>query len=66
MFARYRVLEHDADDQANLVFVGRTSRGNNVYVNKKVAEADRVILTGGVIHHAMSGFGGGARAFCRE
>lgn len=62
VFARYRVLEHDADDQANLVFVGRTSRGNNVYVNKKVAEADRVILTGGVIHHAMSGFGGGRKS----
>ncbi len=62
IFARYEVVEHDADNPGGLSYVGTTTRDNPIYVNKRVAEADRVILTGGIIHHAMAGFGGGRKS----
>ncbi len=62
IFAKYEVVEHDADDPDGLSYVGTTTRKNPVYVNKRVVEADRVIMTGGIIHHAMAGFGGGRKS----
>lgn len=59
---RVRIVNHDAYDTANMVDLGTTSRGTQVAVNRMVAEADRVILTGGVIYHYMAGFGGGRKS----
>jgi nickel-dependent lactate racemase len=59
---RVRVVNHDAWDKANMVYLGRTSRGTEVSVNRLVAEADKVILTGGVIYHYMVGYGGGRKS----
>ena len=58
---RVRIVNHNAYDTANMVELGTTSRGTQVAVNRLVAEADRVILTGGVIYHYMAGFGGGRK-----
>ena len=62
MVKRFRVHQHDCRDTANLVYMGTTSRGNKVYINKIVANADRVIATGAVTLHPMAGFGGGRKA----
>jgi nickel-dependent lactate racemase len=59
---RVRVLNNDAWDSDNMVYYGKTSRGTEVSVNRVVAEADRVILTGGVIYHYMVGYGGGRKS----
>ena len=59
---RVGIVNHDAYDSANMVELGTTSRGTQVAVNRMVAEADRVILTGGVIYHYMAGFGGGRKS----
>jgi nickel-dependent lactate racemase len=59
---RVRVVNHNAWDSSNMVYLGRTSRGTEVAVNRIVAEADRVILTGGVIYHYMVGYGGGRKS----
>ena len=59
---RVRVVNHDAWDSENMVHVGKTSRGTEVRVNRIVTEADKVILTGGVIYHYMAGFGGGRKS----
>ncbi len=59
---RIRVLNHDAWDSDNMVYYGKTSRGTEVSINTIVAEADRVILTGGVIYHYMVGYGGGRKS----
>jgi nickel-dependent lactate racemase len=59
---RVRVVNHDAWDMQNIVFLGRTSRGTEVSVNKIVKEVDKLILTGGVIHHYMMGYGGGRKS----
>ena len=59
---RVKIVNHNAYDTANMVELGTTSRGTHVAVNRLVAEADRVILTGGVIYHYMAGFGGGRKS----
>jgi nickel-dependent lactate racemase len=59
---RVRVLNHDAHDIDNMVYLGRTSRGTNVRVSRLAMEADRLILTGGTIYHYMSGYGGGRKS----
>ena len=59
---RVKVVNHDAWDTPNMVYYGKTSRGTEVSVNRMVAEADRVILTGGVIYHYMVGYGGGRKS----
>ena len=59
---RVRVLNHDAWDTDNMVYLGKTSRGTEVSVNRIVAEADRLIMTGGIIYHYMVGYGGGRKS----
>jgi nickel-dependent lactate racemase len=59
---RFRVSNHDARNLKNMVSLGKTSRGTEVAVNRMVADADRVILTGGVIYHYMVGYGGGRKS----
>ena len=62
MVKRFRIHQHDCRDKENMVYMGITSRGNNVYINRIVANADRVIATGAVTLHPMAGFGGGRKA----
>lgn len=59
---RVRVVNHKAWERENMVPIGRTSRGTEVAINKIVAEADRMILTGGVVYHYMVGYGGGRKS----
>lgn len=59
---RIRVVNHDAWDTDNMVYLGKTSRGTEVSVNRIVAEADKVVCTGGVIYHYMVGYGGGRKS----
>ena len=59
---RVRVLNHDAWDEAGMVYKGKTSRGTEVSINRLADEADRVILTGGIIYHYMVGYGGGRKS----
>ncbi|HXF64310.1 MAG TPA: nickel-dependent lactate racemase [Caldilineaceae bacterium] len=57
----YRCLQHDAYDDANLVPLGVTSRGNPVRVNRHYLEADVKILTGFIEPHFFAGFSGGPK-----
>ena len=59
---RVKVVNHDAFDEDCLVYKGKTSRGTEVYLNKLAADADRIILTGGIIYHYMVGYGGGRKS----
>lgn len=58
---RIKVYQHDCKDKANLVQLGTTSNGVPIIVNRRVAEADKVILTSGIVYHLMAGFGGGRK-----
>jgi nickel-dependent lactate racemase len=56
------LVSHDCFDQTQLVKVGTTSRGNDVWFNRIAVEADLRILTGAVSIHPFAGFGGGRKA----
>lgn len=62
VYDRVRILNHDAWDEENMVYYGKTSRGTEVAVNRIVVEADKVVLTGGIIYHYMVGYGGGRKS----
>lgn len=53
------VVDHDCDAE-DQVYVGTTSRGTDVKVNKLVI-GRKVIVVGGTVHHMMAGFGGGRK-----
>lgn len=59
---RIALYDHDCYDRKNLVRIGRTSRGNDVWINRRVQEADRVILTGEIIYHLIAGYSGGRKS----
>ena len=58
----YRCLQHDCNDEANLVSLGVTSLGHPVRINRFYLEADVRILTGFIEPHFFAGFSGGPKA----
>ncbi len=58
----YRCLQHDCNDDANLVSLGKTTLGHPVRVNRFYMEADARILTGFIEPHFFAGFSGGPKA----
>lgn len=59
--SRYRCLNHDAFNPAELTDCGATSEGNRVLVNTLFREADAVIVTGFIEPHFFAGFSGGPK-----
>ena len=62
VFSRIKVYDHDCFNPEENSFVGYSSVNTPIYINKKILEADRVILTGGIVFHLFAGFGGGAKS----
>lgn len=60
-YGRVKVYDHECDDPKGLVDLGEIDSGLPVQINKRVAEADRVIVTGTVGLHYFAGFGGGRK-----
>lgn len=59
---RIQIVQSYAPAAEDFVYTGKTSRGVETYINKHVVNADKVIMTGGIIYHPMAGFGGGRKA----
>ena len=62
LYGRISIIDHDCDDPGKLVYLGKTGAGVDVEINRGVAGADRVILTGTIGFHYFAGFGGGRKA----
>ena len=62
VYDRIRVEDHQCTEEENLAYVGTTSRGTPVWLDKRALECDKIILTGGVVYHFMAGFGGGRKS----
>ena len=60
--ASYPILQHDAWDQANMVYMGQTSFGHEVHINAHYMRASVKILTGFIEPHFFAGFSGGPKA----
>lgn len=59
---RGQILSHDPWTPSELTFVGTTSRGTKVSINRRVYECDRIIATGSVVMHYFGGYGGGRKS----
>jgi len=61
LVGRIKAISHDCEAK-DLVYLGKTSYGNEIYVNRTFAEADIKILTGDVNLHFFAGYGGGRKS----
>jgi nickel-dependent lactate racemase len=59
---RYRVVQHDARDQSQMVYVGETRHQHPVWINQAYMQADVKILTGFIEPHIFAGYSGGPKA----
>ncbi len=62
LFNKFKIIDHDCHDKDNLTYVGTTSYGTPVYLNKIALESDHIILTGAVVFHDLAGWGGGRKS----
>jgi lactate racemase len=58
----YRVIQHRPKDRASMVYLGKSSFGNEVWVNKDFMQARIKILTGFIEPHFFAGFSGGPKS----
>jgi len=58
----FEVINHNAEDEKTLIYLGETSFGTKVLVNRLITESDFVILTGLIEPHFFAGYSGGRKA----
>jgi len=56
-----KVIVHDSRDPSQLKSIGRTSRGTKLAFNKRLFQADGIIVIGSVEPHYYAGFTGGRK-----
>ncbi|HRS94515.1 MAG TPA: nickel-dependent lactate racemase [Candidatus Latescibacteria bacterium] len=61
---RCRVTSHVARNRSTLAYLGKTSRGTPIWVNREFVEADVRIAVSLIEPHFMAGFSGGRKAVC--
>lgn len=59
---RFEVIDHDCLDEDNLVYLGQTSYGTPVKINRIAMECDHIIITGAIVFHLLAGWGGGKKS----
>lgn len=60
----YRIHSHIARDRDSHRHLGRTSRGTEVWIDRRYLEADLRILVSLVEPHVFAGYSGGRKAIC--
>ena len=60
--ARYRIRNHVARDASQHVYLGRSDRGTEIWLDRGFVGADLKIVTGLIEPHLMAGFSGGRKA----
>lgn len=58
----YEIIQNDANDPGLHKYVGTTTSGNKIFLNKKILSYDLKILTGFIEPHIFAGFSGGGKA----
>ena len=59
---RYRVISHDARDEAGLVHLGDTSRGTPIWINREYVARELRVAVGVIEPHQFVGFSGGVKS----
>jgi len=58
----WRVINHDAQNKGAMVYLGKTTRGGEIWVNGDYFRASVKILTGFIEPHFFAGFSGGPKS----
>jgi len=58
-----RIIVHDARAEEDMVFLGQSTNGTPMYVNKAGVEADKIIIISSVEPHYFAGYTGGRKSF---
>jgi nickel-dependent lactate racemase len=61
---RVRIIDHDAYDSTQMLFLGMTELGTPVELNRALKDYSLVITTGAVGFHYFAGFTGGRKSIC--
>ncbi|MGD2295999.1 MAG: nickel-dependent lactate racemase [Candidatus Aminicenantes bacterium] len=61
---RFEIIQHDCRDSSQLVSLGKTEIGGEIFINRFYMESDIKILTGLVESHFMAGVSGGRKSIC--
>ncbi|MBS5492604.1 MAG: nickel-dependent lactate racemase [Sutterella wadsworthensis] len=59
---RLKMFNSLCNNDEDFEYFGTTSRGTPVHIHKELCNVDHVILTGTIVHHYFSGYGGGRKA----
>lgn len=59
---RFKIVVHNCDDHKSLCHIGRSSAGNEIYLNEAVVSSDVIIATGVIKPHYFAGYSGGAKS----
>lgn len=59
---RFNIISHDARDTDQLEYLGATTRGTPVLINRRYLEADARIITGLIEPHQFAGMTGGIKS----
>ena len=59
---QYRVIAHNCDDSANLAFIGHSTTGTPVFINKEYFLHDIKLVVGQIEPHHFMGFSGGVKS----
>lgn len=60
--ARLPMYNSDANVPEDFEYFGTTSRFTPVLIHRRISHSDHIILTGTIVHHYFSGYGGGRKA----
>jgi nickel-dependent lactate racemase len=60
---RGRIIVHDARADQDMVFLGTSTNGTPMHVNKAGIEADKIIIISSVEPHYFAGYTGGRKSF---
>ena len=62
IYDRYRIKVHDCDEKRNLVFLGNSTSGTPIYINKDFYFHETKIVVGHIEPHHFMGFSGGVKS----
>ena len=62
ILGKFKIVQNDAFDKSTQAFLGKTKRGNEIWINKELLKCDFRILTGFIEPHFFAGFSGGGKA----
>jgi nickel-dependent lactate racemase len=61
IMASYKWTCHNSYESLSIAYIGTTSRGTKVFLNRRLLDADLVVCVGAIEPHLLLGFGGGLK-----